>query len=438
MPEKKRVKVEGEVSVSEATTSKKGKDKADKPKPRPLTKTGPEKKKTPPRSRKKVFIAAVLVGLMLLVGLGMLIWGLLSLGGGSNGDEQTSVSSITATPTSTPVLEATTSVPSEEKQQGMLFGIIRARDGREVSGATVRLIYPDASVHSLLTDDKGFYSIELPNGRYVIAVEHAGYEVSLLEQAVNGRTRQDIELVPYGQAAPPQGVNNPANYVLQKGAQTEVEVNIILAAYGMQTEGINVVPVTLSGDRFIVVYRDGQTTAKTEMPLYGEPAWKVTFPDGTVVYVQKKCGNPIEVPFSPPTPSPTPQATSAPPPTPTSTPTPSSTPPPSPTPIPSPTPTSIPTLTSTPTSTPTSTSTPTPPKSVIFEPLTPSGPAPLSTAFRIIIEGGVVNSYQINCGGGVLQGERCLYSSPGTYHPGITVYFEDGDIISGNSQVVVY
>jgi len=137
----------------------------------------------------------------------------------------------------------------------------------------------------------------------------------------------------------------------------------------------------------------------------------------------------------PPTPTPpTPPPLTPPPPTPT----PSTPPPPTP---PPPTPPSTPTPTPQPQTPPPPTPpppTPTPIKSVIFEPIPSSGPAPLTMAFRIIVEGGVVDHYQISCDGGRQQGEQCIYNSAGTYHPRITVYFTDGDIVSGNAQVVVY
>jgi|GEM_PF-4591047 len=281
-----------------------------------------------------------------------------------------------------------------EGEEHVIYGIVRERrSNRGISGATIRAVSSEAEVTDDQSGQEGQYEIEVPEeGEYVLAVEAQGFPFAILNKKVevHSRVQVDIALARPGQLGPSPGLNNPAGYVFADGVQSESEVRILLAAYGFSEDEISgIVLVELTGG-VSVTYRDGHSTGMYEGSFLQESAWQADV-GGKPIYVQRKCGNIVEViiehevivvavtatpvplaPTSTPVPTvcptcPTPVPTSTPiPPSATSVPTATDTPvpgvTPSATPIPSATPTDTPGPTSTPvpTSTPTHTSTPEP------------------------------------------------------------------------------
>lgn len=260
---------------------------------------------------------------------------------------------------------------SSSEGKGSIFGVVNERGGDVVSSATVRAVSrPSGKVETVASDGTGFYEIFLPEGRYVLAVEKEGFELSIIEEVkVQSRIRQDIELVPKGQANPPFALDDSRGFIFGKGAGNEEEVMVLLAVHGIleKTSVVSIELVELTGDGLSIYYRDGQATAVSVGSFDNEPVWEVWLLDGSHIYVQKKCANivtpaeeekvsrPTPTPvvlewMASPAPAPTLSPTSIPTPaltlTPTSTPSPMpiSTPIPTPTPTPSPVPTQSPTL----------------------------------------------------------------------------------------------
>ena len=262
---------------------------------------------------------------------------------------------------------------AQQGERGLLLGIVSSRDGEPISGATVRAVNRAGAVEEVQSGADGSYNFSLEPGSYVLVAEREGYERSIVEGVdikSHYNFRQDIKLTTKGQSGPPPAPGDPAGYIFGKGAQNEEEVKVILAAHGLpeNNEILSIVPVELTGNGLSIYYRDGQATATYVGSFAGEPAWKVDFANGDVIYVQRTCANVvIPSPSKPvvasvvvapvvccPTPEPvvTPEPTAAPvPPAPTP-PSPPPPPPPPPTPEPTPSPTPKPTPTPTPPPTP--------------------------------------------------------------------------------------
>lgn len=422
----------------------------------------------------------LLIGVVLAAGITLLVLGIRSL----HGDEKNIQ----------PIPQQTSQQIPQEIEKGIIYGtVFSSIDGTAIGNVTIRAVrYPDAKAYSAKSNSAdGFYSIEVPDGKYILAAEHKEYELFISQQLIDvaSKIEQNIELAPRGQTKPPQNLQDLETYVFRNGAQNEQEVRVILAAHGIDANNIlSIKSINLSGEDLWIYYRNGQSAAVYVGSVRDEPAWEVTLSDRSILYVSKTCGNVIKQDPS--------RKTITPPPAPIIPPTPiplqifsataiaeawaeaSATCPDGTTAKGSgyaraeATATSMKSYedayqkaladaqteaevaararanaevncarTSTSTSSPTPTPTPAPPpspKHVIFEPMPSVGSAPLTVAFRIEALGGVVKYYVINCGGGVKQEEQCIYPNPGTYYPSIIVYFEDGDTDGGNTQVVVY
>lgn len=224
----------------------------------------------------------------------------------------------TATPTTTPLpnlasrqirpAPAVTTLPGPAS----ILGLIAEKDGgKEVGGTTVRaLAIPSGISREVVSDFKGRYLISgLQPGEYLLTASKEGYEISLIEIFTDylEPLRQDIELTTRGNSVPPQSLNDPRTFILERGARPEI-IQPLLVAYGYKQPRVESIrPVQFSGRGF-VYYRDGQATAKYEANFDSEPVFEVKLAgNDPPVYVQQKCGNVIQ-PTKPPAIEPVPQA----------------------------------------------------------------------------------------------------------------------------------
>ena len=305
----------------------------------------------------------------------------------------------------------------QDSKGASIVGVVKAK-GNAVPGAIVRASRcwvsekdePTCATYRTKTvgagERAGEYRIaRLPPGSYLLEAQQedsSGYfAIKYSEEGVEVQGSdvftRNIE-IPTG--VPPQFDSGPSGYVFAGGAENETQIYLALVSSGIRITDWKkvVISETRIDGTFYIKYREG-TRVFTRIGELHEIVWKVTLPDGRIVYVEKACGNvvlPIEkievlvvtatpVP-SVPTCTPTPTCVPGPSVVPTYTPEPTSTPVAGPTctPVPSvptctPTPTCVPgstTRTPVPTSTPQPTSTPTQARLDVTLHAVPNNPEP--------------------------------------------------------------